>query len=363
VHPVKHVVSPHKGIDLAYGGGSTADVVAAADGEVVFTGFEGGGAGNYVKINHRSGSGQLLCQSVYMHLRDIYVKPGQKVAAGQKIGHEGNTGIGTGAHLHFECRLISADTTWIDPLPLIRGTLDVAVKTRPDNTADGTSSQTSNARLTGADAEARSGGCAPFGPDYPADPSATNDPLPPASSPFEAAWRFTMRYEVGPHWETAPQYSPGDSELDAGLKDTTAQRKKTGYKNQAGFPGGETKFGIAQGPNPSINVGAVNYSSSKQVGYNNYWLKGPNSYEGSKPKTAVMLFDMFYLHGPGNVKGAILPAVNISGLSDADACRALQSSQESFISSVVAANPSRKTYRDGWLTRSKALLAYALSLP
>lgn len=37
----------------------------------------------------------------YAHLNKIDVKPGQKLQAGDKLGETGNTGVGTGAHLHL----------------------------------------------------------------------------------------------------------------------------------------------------------------------------------------------------------------------------------------------------------------------
>lgn len=367
VHPVRGTVSPHKGVDMSTPGSQTGAVVAAADGEVVFTGFQAGGAGNYIKINHPDGAGRLLCQTVYMHLDRFFAAVGQKVAAGQKIGQEGNTGIGTAAHLHFECRLIKGgQTTWIDPLPLIRGTVDVAETTNPDNTGNNFQPQTSDARLTRPDADARGGGCEPFGPNYgrrPADPPAP----PPAAAPlgataFERAWYFTMTYEVGPHWQTAPQFSPGDPDLDAGLFETALQRRKVGYKNYPGFPGGETKFGIAQGPNPNINVAQINYSTSNATGYRNYWQVGPNALEGTKPRCAIMLFDMYYLHGPGNARH-IQSQANITALNDTDGCQALHNAQMAFIRSIVASNPSRQRYANGWFNRARALLQFALSTP
>lgn len=368
-HPVRGVVAPHKGVDMSTPGAGTVDVVAAADGEVVFTGFQAGGAGNYIKINHYDSSGGLLCQTVYMHLDRFYVAKGQRVAAGQKIGKEGNTGIGTAAHLHFECRLIrGGTTTWIDPLPLIRDTLDVAETTNPDNTGANFSPQTSSARLTTAEATTRAGGCAAFGPDYgkvPGDPPEP-PPTPPDNSPsepvniFEQAWYFTMTYEVGPHWETTPEFSPGDADLDAGLFETGLQRKKVGYKNYPDFPGGETKFGVAQGPNANIRVRDLIYDDAISIGYRNYWEKGPKLLEGTKPRAAIMLFDMFYLHGPGNA-AHIMAQAGIDLMPDVEACAALQAAQEDFINGIVRANPSRERYRNGWIARSRALLAYALA--
>ncbi len=369
VHPVRGTVSPHKGVDMSTPGSAVSDIVAAADGTVTFCGFENGGAGNYVKIDHFTPAGEYLCQTVYMHMEKWYVSVGQKVAAGQKIGREGNTGIGTAAHLHFECRLKKNGVqTWIDPLPLIRGSTEAFPQTNPDNSGAGTPQTVEGgASLTSADAGARAGGCAAFSPDYPGEKTGSTPEVPPSfvapsGTVFDKAWYFTMSHEVGPHWMTQPQYSPGDSELDAGLYDTTAQRKKVGYVQHPSDPGGVTKFGVAQGPNPKIDVKDINYDNAKLTGYNNYWLKGPNTYEAAKPKTAVMLMDMFYLHGAGNVKGSILPRANIDSLNDDDSCRALQASQATYFQNLVAAKPGRSVFMKGWMKRSNELLAYALAL-
>ncbi len=367
-HPVHKTQAPHKGVDFNTPGSTLSDVVAAADGEVTYVGTQGA-AGNMIKIDHRNSSGVMLCQTVYMHLSQFYVSVGQKVAAGQKIAKEGNTGVGTGPHLHFECRIIkNGTTTWVDPVPYIRGQVKYQAGVAP-GAAPGqeVTVATPGATISQSGAAAQAGGCAPFGPSYPPDPEAPPPaPLPPPGDVFELAWYFTMKYEVGPHWMTTPQFSPGDPDLDQGKKETTLQRKQVGYKNYAGFPGGETKFGIAQGPNPNIAVGPIEYAPAKQVGYDNYWRKGsnpPSSLASTKPKTAVMLFDMIYLHGGGNVRGAILPKANIGSLDDVASCNALHAAQMDFINAIVRANPSRERYKNGWVNRSKALLAYALALP
>jgi len=40
-------------------------------------------------------------RSIYAHFRDVTVKPGQHVKAGQLIGHEGATGHASGCHVHY----------------------------------------------------------------------------------------------------------------------------------------------------------------------------------------------------------------------------------------------------------------------
>ena len=88
---------PHMGIDIANVPG--VPVVAADSGYVVFAGWDRTGYGNLVIINHGNGF-----VTFYAHMRDIFVRKGQNVAKGQRIGSIGASGNTTGPHLHFELR-------------------------------------------------------------------------------------------------------------------------------------------------------------------------------------------------------------------------------------------------------------------
>jgi murein DD-endopeptidase MepM/ murein hydrolase activator NlpD len=88
----------HMAIDIAAGLG--APVWASDGGVVTVAGWNNGGYGNVVMIDH--GNGYL---TVYGHLSQINVTACQAVAQGQIIGLSGSTGNSTGAHLHFEVRL------------------------------------------------------------------------------------------------------------------------------------------------------------------------------------------------------------------------------------------------------------------
>jgi LysM repeat protein len=89
----------HNGIDLAAAPGTP--VLAAATGRIIVAKLGGynGGYGNMIIIAHDKG-----IQTVYAHLRAVYVSQGQEVTQGQTIGELGNTGRSTGPHLHFEVR-------------------------------------------------------------------------------------------------------------------------------------------------------------------------------------------------------------------------------------------------------------------
>lgn len=90
-------VSFHRGVDLVAPVG--APVAAANSGVVEIAGIFAI-RGGLVLIDHGLG-----VTSEYMHLSEVLVEEGQRVARGQVIGRLGGTGFASGPHLHWELRV------------------------------------------------------------------------------------------------------------------------------------------------------------------------------------------------------------------------------------------------------------------
>lgn len=124
IHPITGKQQYHSGDD--YPAATGTPVYAIGDGTVIAvnTGCVvgnmncGGGAGNYVKIDHGNG-----VVSVYMHASSVLVTKGQHVSRGQEIMKVGTTGSSTGPHLHITIRLngqLDEPGKYIGALPACR---------------------------------------------------------------------------------------------------------------------------------------------------------------------------------------------------------------------------------------------------
>ena len=101
VHPITGDRRFHAGTDL--GAPTGTPILAAARGQVESANWLGG-YGLAVTINHSSAQ-----QSLYGHMSEIFVQPGQWVEPGTIIGRVGSTGNSTGPHLHFEIRHLTQE--------------------------------------------------------------------------------------------------------------------------------------------------------------------------------------------------------------------------------------------------------------
>ncbi|MBK7140511.1 MAG: M23 family metallopeptidase [bacterium] len=85
----------HRGIDIAAQPGTP--IIAPAKGKVIFAGWDSGGLGNLVVVEHGYGF-----VTRHGHMSKVLVKRGQEIARGDRIGLMGSTGYSTGSHLHYE---------------------------------------------------------------------------------------------------------------------------------------------------------------------------------------------------------------------------------------------------------------------
>ncbi|MFL6755633.1 MAG: M23 family metallopeptidase, partial [Sphingomicrobium sp.] len=102
----------HPGIDLA--GSYGTPIYATADGTVLRAGWNSGGYGNLVEIDHGRG-----ITTRYGHMSAILIRAGDHITRGQQIGRMGSTGRSTGNHLHYEVRI---DGRAVNPIPFMKST-------------------------------------------------------------------------------------------------------------------------------------------------------------------------------------------------------------------------------------------------
>jgi murein DD-endopeptidase MepM/ murein hydrolase activator NlpD len=105
-HPISGTARLHTGTDL--GAAMGTPVLAALAGRVILADSMGG-YGLAVALEHNSG----IQQTMYAHLSEIFVKPGELIQQGTVIGRVGSTGASTGPHLHFEFRQMTQDGSWV----------------------------------------------------------------------------------------------------------------------------------------------------------------------------------------------------------------------------------------------------------
>ncbi|MEA5572669.1 M23 family metallopeptidase [Calothrix sp. UHCC 0171] len=98
-HPITGDRRFHSGTDI--GAAMGTPVLAAYTGQIEVADFVGG-YGLTVVVNHSN-----ALQTLYGHMSQIYVQPGQWVQQGTVIGLVGSTGNSTGPHLHFEVRQLT----------------------------------------------------------------------------------------------------------------------------------------------------------------------------------------------------------------------------------------------------------------
>lgn len=174
---------------------------------------------------------------------------------------------------------------------------------------------------------------------------------------FETSFNTTMTFEVGP-W-----FNPADSETQAGLCGTSAQRRKTGYVNIDGDGGKETKFGISSAAHPTIDIKSLTLAHAMDIYRADYWL--PISGDKLPDKLGLLVFDAAVNHGVVQsikflqqaagvrVDGALGP-ITLSKATD-DLAPRLLSIREQFFREIVTRKPSQQKFLAGWLNRVNSL--------
>ena len=99
----------HAGVDIAAPIGTP---VFTPEAGVVLKAGPASGFGLAVYVQHRDGTVTL-----YGHVNQFFVTPGQVVEAGQQIAEVGNRGQSTGPHLHFEVHDGGLYASRVDPTP------------------------------------------------------------------------------------------------------------------------------------------------------------------------------------------------------------------------------------------------------
>ena len=379
---------PHKGIDLAYAGGALGNVRAAASGKVIRAdGNDARGYGNVVFIAHSNAAGKKICITVYAHLSTIGVQVGQQVSAGDVVGVEGATGDARGAHLHFEIRSpdfssgvgSNQSVAVYDPAAYISGQVsfdDVTGRTQLNNnqqpdpgvvTPSAVTTQTNSTALaiTPAMTDNQCSGYTPepgnAGPGeptpFPTTPTATG-------ACFTDASNFVMRYEVG------PQYNPNDPATIAGDISTPINQKKCGWVVDTG---GNTKYGIAQKFNPSVNVQTLNLAGALSIFQDKYW--SANSCDQLPNPLCIVHYNGCVNPGPGaaikflqkatnttSKSAAISAAAGLSPSAALTMCQSYINSQQNYYNDLANGQPAHfGKYLNGWTARMNALKAFIAS--
>lgn len=93
IHPLTGKKKFHAGIDLKM---AFKPVFAVLDAEVIESGWDPKGGGNFIRLRHEDGF-----ETSYLHLSELYYSKGERVKAGFIIGKSGSSGRSSGPHLHF----------------------------------------------------------------------------------------------------------------------------------------------------------------------------------------------------------------------------------------------------------------------
>jgi len=141
IHPISGNPRFHRGID--FGAPLGTPIVAAKAGRVEVADFMDG-YGLTVILRHPTTQ-----QTLYGHMSQVFVKPGEVVKKGQLLGLVGSTGNSTGPHLHFEVHEMTSEG-WVALDPALALNPAIALAQAPQSaTTLSSKPQTFNLSLSG----------------------------------------------------------------------------------------------------------------------------------------------------------------------------------------------------------------------
>jgi murein DD-endopeptidase MepM/ murein hydrolase activator NlpD len=128
IHPISGGQRFHAGTDI--GAPIGTPVIAAQAGRVAISDFLSGYGFTVVMDHLDEEKAAVQEQTLYAHLSQLLVEPGDWIEQGEVIGLVGSTGNSTGPHLHFELKQLTADG-WVlvDPGQLLEYTLAQLIET------------------------------------------------------------------------------------------------------------------------------------------------------------------------------------------------------------------------------------------
>ena len=106
IHPIYKTMRMHTGVDFTAPTGTP--IYSTGDGVVEKVERNNYGYGRMVVIDHGYGY-----KTLYAHMSEYNVRPGQEVTRGEVIGKVGNTGTSTAPHLHYE---VHRDGNTVNPV-------------------------------------------------------------------------------------------------------------------------------------------------------------------------------------------------------------------------------------------------------
>lgn len=187
------------------------------------------------------------------------------------------------------------------------------------------------------------------------------------SDDFVYAFNHAMLYEVGRFWD------PTDPDVIEGLYDTRDRRRKVGYVNIPSDRGGETKYGIAQKPNPEISVRDLNLEAAMDVYFHKYWLR--SACDRLPYPLTIIHFDGCVNHGVGRGCRILQQALGVDddGVIGRQTLEALEHTdvhsvvsriadiRRTFYQNIVRRDLSQGMFLKGWMIRIDEVYNYTIT--